>query len=219
MSEPVKTPRPYRSPVRDARAARNRRRILESARELFLADGYARTTVAAIAREAGVSDDLVFHLFKSKRGLLTEVLSFAVTGEVDGAVVLEQEGPRAVRDEPDQRRKIAMFAEDVSARVARARPVDDVMRSAAAVDPQVARMRERMQRARLRNLTVFVGWVADRGPLRAGVDVDQAAATVWTLTSPDVQRLLVDDLGWTLEQYAAWLRDTLESKLLPPPTR
>lgn len=216
MSEPVKTPRTYRSPLRDERARRNRRRILESAHRLFLADGYARTPVTAIADAAGVSDDLVFHLFKNKRGLLTEVLNFAVTGEADSPVVLEQEGPRAVRDEPDQRRQIAMFAEDISRRTARARPVDDVMRSAAAVDPQIARMRDRMHRARLRNITVFAGWVASRGPLRDGVDVEEAAATAWTLTSPDVHRLMVDDLGWTEEQYAAWLRDTLECKLLPP---
>jgi AcrR family transcriptional regulator len=202
--------------VREEKARRNRRRILEVAHLLFLELGYARTTVSAVADAAGVSDDLVFHLFRTKRGLLTEVLNYAVTGEPDSPVVLDQEGPRAVREETDQRRQLAMFAEDMARRVSRARPVDDVMRSAASVDPEVARMRERMQRTRLRNLTEFVGWVAERGPLRDGVSEEEAAATVWALTSPDMHRLLVGDLGWSDDEYAAWLDDTLVTKLLPP---
>jgi AcrR family transcriptional regulator len=216
MSRPVNTRRTYTSPVRAERAAANRRRVLVEARRRFVADGYARTSVAAVARAAGVSEDLVFHLFGTKRGLLTEVLNFAVTEQVDSPVVLEQVEPRRVREETDQRRQIALFAADIARRTARGRPIDDVIRGAAEVDPQVAELRAELQRTRLANLTVFVGWVAARGPLRAGVDSAAAAATVWTLTGPDVHRLLTDELGWTHERYAGWLRDTLEVTLLGP---
>ena len=67
MSEPVKSRRPYRSPVREQRARANREAILQAARRRFLADGYPVTSVASIAAEAGVSEDLVYVLFKNKR--------------------------------------------------------------------------------------------------------------------------------------------------------
>ena len=65
-------------------------------------------------------------------------------------------------------------------------------------------------------LGAIVTWLAANGPLREGVSIDDAAATVWTVTGPDVHRLLVDGLGWGLEHYATWVRRTLEDTLLPP---
>ena len=49
----------------------NKQRILEVARELFLRDGYDRTTVRAIAGEAGVDVAMVYYFFDSKEGLFT----------------------------------------------------------------------------------------------------------------------------------------------------
>jgi len=214
MAEPVKT-RVYRSPLREARARANRESVLRAAHELFLAQGYARTSVATIAGAADVSEDLVYKLFGNKRGLVVEVLNFAVTGVDRAPKVLDQEGPRRVREEKDQRRQLTMFAEDIAERTRRARPVDDVIRSAGEVDHALAAKRAEMHRTRLENLRAFVGWLHDNGPLRDGLSLDDAAATVWTVTGPDVHRLLVDDLGWDHDRYRAWILDTLESALLP----
>lgn len=216
MSDSVKGRRPYRSSVRQERAAANRTAILESARRHFLADGYPRTAIAAIAADAGVSEDLIYLHFTTKRQLLVEVLNYSVTGELDSPKVLDQHGPQAVRAENDQRRQIAMFAPDIARRTAAARPIDDVMRSAALVDDELAAKREDLHRTRLANLTRFVEWVATNGPLRDGLTIDDAAATVWALTGPDMHRLLVDELGWTQERFATWIEQTLEATLLPP---
>jgi AcrR family transcriptional regulator len=213
MTRPVKA-RTYRSPLREQRARANRESILRAAHRLFLADGYARTPVATIAEAAGVSEDLVYKLFGTKRGLVVEVLNFAVTGRYGAPKVLDQDRPRQVREEKDQRRQLAMFAEDIAERTARGRPVDDVIRSAGEVDPVLAKKRTEMHAERLANLRVFVGWVRANGPLRPGLDEETAAATVWTVTGPDVHRLLVDDLGWGHEQYRSWVHHTLESALL-----
>jgi hypothetical protein len=120
-----------------------------------------------------------------------------------------------VREETDQHRQLQMFAEDISERTSRARPVDDVIRSAGEVDPVLAAKRAEMHRERLANLRTFVRWVRANGPLRPGLDEDEAAATVWTVTGPDVHRLLVDDLGWDHNRYRAWVHATLEAALLP----
>ncbi|MEM7447340.1 MAG: TetR/AcrR family transcriptional regulator [Myxococcota bacterium] len=50
-----------------------RNRILEAAQLLFSERGYAETSTAEIARQAGVSEGIVFHHFGNKQGLLGEV--------------------------------------------------------------------------------------------------------------------------------------------------
>jgi len=76
MTEPVKR-RAYRSTVRAMRARANREAILRAARDLFVANGYPNTSVAAVAAEAGVSEDLVYVQFQTKRRLLVEVLNYS----------------------------------------------------------------------------------------------------------------------------------------------
>ncbi len=218
MPEAVKGKRAYRSALREERARANASAILAAAYRRFLDDGYAATSIARIAEEAGVSEDLVYKLFTNKRGLLVEVLNFAVTGQPDSPRVLDQEGPQRVQAEPDQHNKLAMFAAEIADRIARARPVDDVMRSAAEMDAEVATKYASMHRTRLRNLTAFVRSLADAGPLRPELTIEQAAATTWLLCSPATHKQLTDQLGWDQPQYADWLHATLAAALLQPPT-
>jgi len=44
---------------------------------------------------------------------------------------------------------------------------------------------------------------------------EAASAIVWSLTSPEMHRLLRVDRGWTMERYTEWLADTLTLTLLP----
>ena len=44
---------------------------------------------------------------------------------------------------------------------------------------------------------------------------DEAVAIVWSLTSPEMHRLLRVDRAWTKERYAEWLATTLTLTLLP----
>ncbi|MEJ7800903.1 MAG: helix-turn-helix domain-containing protein [Ilumatobacter sp.] len=53
----VKAARAYHSPLRESQARETRRRVVASARELFLERGYPTTTIAAVADRAGVSPD------------------------------------------------------------------------------------------------------------------------------------------------------------------
>lgn len=215
MSDPVKR-RGYVSPLRAERARRSRSRIVAAAIRLFLADGYARTTIAAVAAAAGVSADLVFHLFGSKRELLRAAMDASVGGDDRDVPFLERAEPQAMRRETDQRRQIAMFAAGMAGQLERVRPVDDMLRNAAAVDPQIAVLREDIQlRQRRQAMTTVAGWLRDRGPFRGDMPVEQAAAVIWTLTSPEVHHMLTVDWAWTSPQYQDWLRTTLQATLLP----
>ena len=65
------------------------------------------------------------------------------------------------------------------------------------------------------NLKQFVAWVGAKGPLRAGISQEDAAAVVWTLAGPEVHRLLRTERGWSHERYVSWLADTLTRTHLP----
>lgn len=212
---PVKKQRPYQSRLRAEQAQQTRLRILEASGQLFAERGYAGTTIESVAERASVAIDTVYATFGAKRRLLSALIDLRLTGSADGQPVLDGEGPRAVWQEPDQTRQIAMFAADIVPRLERVRPIDDIIRGAAEVDPEIADLRRQMQEDRFRNLTTFVGWLAANGELRHGIGLDQAAAIVWTLASPEVNRLLRDVRGWSVERYAAWLGDTLVRALLP----
>ena len=210
----VKTQRRYDSALRKEQARQTRVRMLDAAQRLFAARGYAASTMEAIASEAGVAVDTVYSGFGSKRGVLSSLLDVRVGGDDEPIDLLDRPGPQAVRREPDQKRQIAAFAGDITAIVERVRPVDDIIRGAAAVDSEVAVLRSRIQESRYEGMRQFVTWLAANGPLRRGMTDADAAAIVWTLTSPEVHRLLRSERGWTKERYKEWLAETLRRTLL-----
>jgi AcrR family transcriptional regulator len=211
MNKPVKR-RTYVSALRKEQAARTRMLITEAAAELFVSEGYARTTVRAIAERAGVAPDTVYAVFSSKVGVLTAVLNarLAPSGE---ASVMDRAESRAVRDEPDQRRQLHRFAHDMAGVSAQIRPIYEVLRTAGSAEPEVGQVFTEMERHRLAHMHQLAGWFARRGPLR--VSRDRAADILFVLASPDVARMLCDVRGWSQAQHAAWLETMLSCALLP----
>lgn len=213
MTRPVKT-RSYSSPRREAQARETRRAIIRAATALFREKGYPRTTIAAIAEEAQVSVDTIYKTFGTKAVLLKEVMDVAIGGDDEDVRLLDRPGPQEVMAETDQRRGLELFAADISAQVERVRPVDDMLVSATHVDPEARALRDDLHlRQRREAMTAVLGWLSGLGPLAS--DPDEGAATLWVLTSPEVNRLLRDGWGWDEQRYAAWLRTMLERILLP----
>ncbi len=95
----------------------------------------------------------------------------------------------------------------------RLRPVFEILRTASAVEPEMAAVFAEMDRSRLKNMQTYARWFAARGPLR--ITTKRAAQVIWALASPDVARMLCDELGWTETEHADWLADTLTHSLLP----
>jgi AcrR family transcriptional regulator len=204
--------RPYHSAVRAEQAARTRDRIVEAAAGLFESEGYGRTTVRAIAEAAGVAPDTVYATFGSKIRVLTAIIDarLAPAGEQS---VLDRPEVAEVRDERDQRRQLELFARDMSVLVARVGPVYEILRTAAAVEPGAAAVFAEMDGQRFANLSNVARFLAANGQLR--VEVDRAAEIIWALASPDVARLLRQGRGWSDDEYAQWLADTLTRTLIP----
>lgn len=210
----VKRKRGYDSALRRQQAAQTRMRILDAAERLFAERGYAASTVEAIAGAAAVAVDTVYAAFGSKRGVLQALLDVRVGGDEARIDLLERPGPKAVRRNPDQEAQLAGFATDIGAIMERVRPVDDIIRGAAAVDAEIAAFRSQTQAHRYRNMRQMASWLAANGPLRGGMSPDEAAAILWTLTSPEVHRLLRAERGWTAERYRDWLFETLSRTVL-----
>jgi AcrR family transcriptional regulator len=209
----VKDRRTYSSAVREEQAARTRTRILDAASALFLERGYGRTTIKDIATRAEVARDTVHAIFGSKAQVLTALIDLRLVP--DGAVsnVMRRPDALAIRDEYDQQTQIELFGKFIAGISSELRPVFEILRTASAVEPEMAKVFEEMDQFRLKNMQTCAEWIAARGPLR--VSKRRAAEIIWAITSPDVARMLCVEIGWTESQHARWLADTLIRTLLP----
>ena len=213
MADDVKGRRRYHSPLRAEQADGTRRRVLAAARDLFLTRGYAGTTVAAVARAAGVSPDTIYVSLGGKQGLLEGVLALARSDPEDPAQ--HDQGHR--RDEigtlADPHRRLHRLVELSCETLARTSPVHAVLRGAADGHPFAAELCTRMLGIRLqiqtRNLRTYLGT-----SLRPGLTVTQAAERYSALLSPELYHLLTVDHRWTTPRYASWVRDLLDHDLL-----
>jgi AcrR family transcriptional regulator len=199
--------------VREEQAARTRTRILDAAAELFLERGYARTTMKDIAVQADVARDTVHAIFGSKARVLTALIDHRLVP--DGSVTNVTQLPEAlaIKDEVDQRKQIELFATFITGISTELRPVFEILRTASAVEPEMAKVFAEMDHFRMNNMQIYAKWIAARGPLR--VSTRRAGEIIWALASPDVGRMLCDEIGWTESQHARWLSDTLIRTLLP----
>ena len=209
----VKGKRTYSSAVRDEQACRTRARIVHAADELFRENGYAGTTMKDIAERAGVARDTVHAVFGTKAALIPAMVDLRLVPDESVANVADSPEGRAVRDETDPVRQIELFADFITRLNVELRPVFEVMRSAAPSEPGVAATLAALERARLRNMRLYASWFAARGPLR--LSEATAADTIFAIVSPDVGRLLCEELGWSRKRHAAWVADLLKRSLLP----
>ncbi len=209
----VKGKRRYASAVRDEQAARTRARILDAAAELFVDRGYARTTVQDLADRAGVARDTVHAIFGGKARILTALIDTRLVPDGAVANVTETPAAQAIKHEMDPREQLGLFATWIAGMSTRLRPVFEILRTASAVEPEMATLFAEMDRFRLKNMRTYARWFAARGPLR--VSTKRAAEVIWAVASPDVARMLCDELGWSEAEHANWLADTLTRSLLP----
>jgi len=215
MTDCVKGRRRYESKRRAEQAAQTRRDIVTVAGRRFRETGYG-VAMTAIAGEAGVAVETVYRIFGSKAGLFTAVVEALLAGGASRAGVPVEERPaiRAIIDEPDPRRQVALYAATQPGIHRRVGPVLRALRDAKATDPELTRLWADLEAWRLEGQGRFVARLAERGVLRSGLPVWEAGDVVWTLCSLAVYDLLVLERGWTEERYEAWLVAVLTEQLL-----
>jgi AcrR family transcriptional regulator len=214
MAERVKTKRRYDSPRRREQAAATRREILEAAQPLLERQGYAATTMAAIASEAGVALKTVYVAFETKSGLLRALWHLLLRGDEADVPVADRPWYREVVDEPDPERQLRLNARNARLVKERAAALMRVIRDAAPADPDIAALWDRIQSDFYDNQRSIVKALDSKKALGRGLDVTRAADILWTLNHPDTWRLLVHERGWTPAQWEQWFSDTAASQLL-----
>jgi len=217
MAERVKARRDD-SPRRRAQAAATRREILVAAQRLFERQGYAATTMSAIAAEAGVALKTVYVAFDTKSGVLRALWNLLLRGDRDDVPVAQQQWYREVLDEHDPERQLRLNASNSRRVKMRIGGVLEVIRSAAPADHDIEALWNRIQTEFHANQGEIVKALHSRKALRPGLDVARATDILWTLNNPDLWQLLVGRRGWTPEEYEQWFGDAACSQLLRPRT-
>ena len=215
MSDAVKPKRKYASTRRAGQAAETRETVIAAARQQFIALGWQATTIAGIAQAAGVSNETIYAVFGSKQSLLRAVIERTVRRSDPAVPLVEQAGPQAVAAAADQREQIALFAEDISGVLGNVAELMAVVRSAAAADAELAALYRGLHDGRRRNLAFVAKALAEKGPLRHGMDAEAATAVLWRLASPELFLLMTDVEGVQPARYAEWLKRALLDALLP----
>ena len=213
MAAKVKRTRRYDSARRQEAAQRRRAAIVEAASRLFVREGFSGTTIARIAEDAGVSEETVYKAFGNKIALVRAIRDKALAGE--GPVHAERRSDRMQASEHDPRTIIrgwGVLTMEVAPRVA---PVLLLVREAAASDPELARLQEEMDAARLTRMTHNARTLLKGGHLRQGITLDAAADVLWTYSSPELYELLVLRRGWSVERYGRFIADAMIAALLP----
>lgn len=211
--DPVKSRRRYDSPTRRTQAARTREAVLAAARRSFLDAGYSATTVAAVARQAGVSVETIYKSFGGKAALARALYEQALAGqgrvaayERSDAIRLEQTDPHALM------RAWGTLTAEVAEQLT---PVLLIVRAAAGHDASMATLLCDSENERLERMRHNARFLTERGYLREGVTVEHAADVMWTCSSPEIYELLVLSRGWSSEQFAAFVAETMAAALLP----
>ena len=215
MTNEVKRRRRYESKRRAEQAEQTRSDIIAAAGVLFRERGYG-VPMTAIAAEAGVVVETVYRIFGSKAGLFTTVVEALLAGGASRAEVPVEERPaiRAIREEPDPRTQIALYAATQPGIHRRAGPMLRALSDAKATDAELAGMWDELEAWRFAGQARFVAMLAERGALRPDRSIAQASDILWTLCSLALHDLLVLGRGWSAEQYEAWLAAALTHELV-----
>src|SRR6266480_5566588 len=152
----------YKSLVRQRQAGDTRLRIVEATRQLLQSEGYAGMTIDAIAQRAEVSAQSVYAIFKSKTGILTELLDQSTFGpDYEDAV----QKALSARDPETRLRLAAPIARQIhDAQSA----TFDLLRGAGVVAPELAKLEQQRESLRYERQEVMIISLREAGRLRPG---------------------------------------------------
>jgi AcrR family transcriptional regulator len=209
--------RRYTSEIRDEQARRTRRAIVTAARELFLAQGYAATTIDAIAQAAHVSRRTVFNSVGGKATLLKLAYEWAIVGDDEPVPLADRPAVKAIQAEPDPQKALALWAQTVVGIAARVAPISEVLTAAADADPDAAQLVADASRDRMSGATAFVRYLASLDGLPPGITQQHAADLCWALMDGHLYRRLVTQRAWTTTDFTQWLSNIVAASLLRTP--
>lgn len=202
--------RRYHAPVRAEQAARTRGRVLQAAADAFAERGWAGTTIADVARAAGVTAQAVHLSVGAKPALLIGAIQHAAAGDQPDLPLVDREPFRhAYAADTDLEQRAAAFAAGTSQIYQRAGRLFLVLAHTAGLDPELSALWERARSARLQDCRRLVELTGPRSrPLR-----DRLTDLLFVQSGPGVHADLVGDRHWSDDDYQSWLAATVQTLL------
>ncbi len=193
---------------RQRQALATQKLIIESARDLFLEQGYGATTIDAISARAGVAVSTVYTIFKNKRGILKAIREewHLQSGQRD---IYQQ-----AIEQTDPAKCIELAAHASRRQWETSASMMSIYNGAATTDPEAAAELDTALNGRRAGMERFI--TAISGILRPDLSQERALAIYLALTKPEIYQELVDQGGWTPDEYESWLAELLKQQLLPP---
>jgi len=212
--DPGPSGRPYRSALRRAQAETTRGAVLDATAALFAREGYLRTTMKAIATEAGTSVETVYAQ-GSKPALLLACVDRELGGDDDDVPLTDRPEFAAALAQPTAAATIESFVRALAHVAERASGLLVAFEDAAAADVATAELWTGAERQRKADCHRLVQAVADRVPLRAGWDVDTATDAVWLMATPRAAHTALHTLGWSVDRLVDAVTRQICAVLLP----
>jgi AcrR family transcriptional regulator len=206
--------RRYDSTTRRAAAEQTRRSILESARQLFLENGYAATTMPDIARSAGVALDTVYATVGTKAELFKLLVETSLSGREEAVAADERDYVRAIREEPNAARKLEIYANALADIQPRLAPLFQALQTAAPLDADLSALWQDISTRRAANMRLLAKNLTATGCVRPELTEAVVADVLWSMNSPEFYLLLVAQRGWSAGQFGSWLADAWRRLLL-----
>ncbi|MCH1867931.1 TetR/AcrR family transcriptional regulator [Nocardioides sp. CFH 31398] len=201
--------RPYRSVVREQRAAETREEVVDAAGRCFEEVGWSGTTMSGIARTAGVSVKTV-HAVGSKADLLVEAFRVRYVGGGGWVSITEESEGAALLAVTDPVEAVATMTAWIGNAHRASGRLWYVLRTTALVEPTVRRQQDDLMRYKQESYGLLARKLLDLGVVPAEEVpehlMDRFVALLNLVMSAETYVQLVWDSGFTHEQYLAWVR-------------
>lgn len=204
----------YRSPLRAEQAASTRQLVLDAATRLFVEQGYAATSIDAIAEAAGVGRSTVFAAGGGKPWLLKTAYDRAIVGDDEPVPALERPEARRLFEMSDPAEIVVGYARIIADAAGRVSGICEAIHRAAGCDNEVADLWTEIGEQRLVGAEVIAKLIREKGGLRDGLTAARARDMIWILNDPTLHHALVGLRGWRQSQYRDWLTANLRNQLL-----
>ncbi|GGQ18434.1 AcrR family transcriptional regulator [Actinomadura coerulea] len=200
----------------DKRAERSRRtraKVIEAARELFVARGYGATSLQEVADRAGVAVQTVYFVFGNKRTLFKDVVDASIAGDDEPVATMDREWFRAACAAPTAAEQLRAYVRGTGEVLGRVAPIMPMISAAGAADPQIAAQWPDGPDPRYTVHRAAAEALAGKPDARPGVSAATAADLLFALLSPQLYLLFVQDRGWAPDAWEEWVCTTLAAQL------
>ncbi|HKY16385.1 MAG TPA: helix-turn-helix domain-containing protein [Microthrixaceae bacterium] len=186
------------------------------AHDLFLSRGYGSVTIQEIADAAGVSAQMIYASFGSKAGILEFAANIAIVGDDEEIALADRASTQNLFLIDEPRAFVRAFVDGLVELHERSARILHLVQTVAGSDPQVAALEAAFEEGRRIDGRRVLEALPAEGR-RDDVDLERLREGTNHLLSPSGYVYLVDQYGWTPEQYGVWMEDLLHHLAYGPP--